>query len=586
MYCEKCGGQIGDDAVFCPYCGNKITPMHNKSGFSADYQIHYNTPGHSISSGSIIRMLAVFALAIAVGVMSVLVFIKYKNPGDAPKDRNQGNETKEYSGPGQNTDTGLNSISLYGEVIDKLEAEYGPLDIYAYELSNRPDYESGCVEADGLCYLELIDFNDDGVRELLAVAKHREDEEYTVFIYTIEDGSVNNLITSDVLLDNYLDNYRNLYIETNYAGKSFIDGGFGFDGWSYFKIYGMRDKEFGLISASSITEYYDEDIGSYKKQYYILDTPPQNIELDSLRNWEVSKKQYQDTIDEWIWKYRYDYRIIPLKRTVSRDNLASGYYDDVDLSELETGINNVKEQVASGADEAESGQQSVDSGNPYSQYKVFVDGLISEYGELRVTDPTWTMNENIREPAELNGLCCLVLLDMDRSGSKELLAVYKDEHSMTYQGMVYSILDGKAQRVVPVYQMETSNDDVYHTFNLRRNGDRDLIVVYDGDYEDRGSYTTRVYGFIDGKIGEKFFTRRSGYPYDPDTYYIDDDPVTEKEFSDEITRLLGNGPDVQVMEYGVRGEKEMLHTDLLKQTISDTMDVINGKSTDSDIFAD
>ncbi|MBQ8053448.1 MAG: zinc ribbon domain-containing protein [Lachnospiraceae bacterium] len=629
MYCIYCGRKLNDDAMFCPNCGKQVSgeikrnvpnrqstaqqngqrnvngqygqpgrqPMYGGTGYGrTDGRMPQQNRGRSTAQNALNSKIVLLIAAVAFIIVSLGVFTFVKlHAGTAGKGTEPPQETTGQPGEGTGTDSGTdpktkagtgtneNDISLYGEVIEKLESEYGPLDINAYKLGGRPAYENACAEAVGLCYLALIDFDDDGTEELLAAAKHIEDEEYTVFVYTIEDGSVKNLIISDEMIDNFYDNYRNLYIKTNYAGQSFIDGGFGLDGWNYYKIFGIKDKEMGLISASSITESYNEETSIYEKQYYILDTPPRKITYDHLRGNEVTKEQYESAIDEWIWNYRYDYRIISLKQGLSEEDLAKGVYYDIDRNGLETEISNVKERVRNGEGRTGGQERTSDEGNPYSQYKTFVDDLINEYGEMRVSKSLWQLNDRISDPAELNGLCYLTLLDLDGSGSKELLAVYKEEHSLSFQGMIYSIIGGKAQRVEPVHKMEQTNNDISHSFMLRSNGERDFIIVYDGDYEDRGSYTTTIYGYIDGKIGKKAFSKRSGYPDHLDTYYIDDEPVSEEEFGDEFDEILGYSYDEKVCEYIVRGERSTLEIDPLKKAVSDTMDVINGTKADSEI---
>ena len=96
---------------------------------------------------------------------------------------------------------GDDSGSPYVEVIENLIDEYGTLRI----AETDDDWD----EADGLCYLQLIDFTKDGVDELFAVCKNEGDDHYTGYIYTLMNNEAKEI-------------YRNDAIEYNLYGASDI----------------------------------------------------------------------------------------------------------------------------------------------------------------------------------------------------------------------------------------------------------------------------------------------------------------------------------------------------------------------------
>ena len=235
---------------------------------------------------------------------------------------------------------------LYKQVIEKLEKEYGSLEINICKTDNSKAGNDYRKEADGLCYLELLDFNNDGVKELLAVAKHMSDEDYTIYVYTIENDSVKELLTSNSILNNFDDDYRDLYIKTNYDHESFIDGGFSYDGFEYYKIYGMKGNAFGLISASSIIDTYNRVGYDSRKYYYIFDYPPERIDASELlKEPGISREEYETKIDEWICNHQYDYKLISLMYGLTESDVQSGYQREDDKKVLEKAITETKEEV-------------------------------------------------------------------------------------------------------------------------------------------------------------------------------------------------------------------------------------------------
>ena len=253
-----------------------------------------------------------------------------------------------------------NSLSLYSPIIEEMESEFGAFEI---DVNKIEEYEDGyCVEANGLCYLELIDFDNDGIQELLAAAKHKNDKEYTVFVYSLENGKAEKLIESDELMNNYLNHYRDLRIITNNDQKSFIDGGCSLDEWSYYEIYGMKsDHTFGLISASCDREEYNQNTDTYEIEYYVFSEPPYRLNWVDAENSIVSEEQYKEIIDEWIYTRQYEGRSwITFMDTIYELGLKNGGYCAVNGDLLKESVEKVKKMVEYNHNNADHGSDGID----------------------------------------------------------------------------------------------------------------------------------------------------------------------------------------------------------------------------------
>lgn len=160
--------------------------------------------------------------------------------------------------------------SSYSEVIDALEKEYGPLELNIYESESE---QAQVAEANGLCYLELIDFNNDGVEELLAVVKHENDPEYTVIVYTDKNNQAVQLISIKLEDRDPFGNY--LFLLNDENGNTYIDKCQWTGEWDYDEIYGYDNNEFKQISISCRRyNFYKDPVGW---DYYIADEVPEEV---------------------------------------------------------------------------------------------------------------------------------------------------------------------------------------------------------------------------------------------------------------------------------------------------------------------
>ena len=228
----------------------------------------------------------------------------------------------------------------YSEVMHKLKNDFGDIEFNSFysqdESTNFQDYY--IVEACGLCYTELIDLNNDGIEELLAVAKHPEDDEYTVFIYTTEKGGVRELSASKDLICNFDYNYingRHLVIKTISSQESYIDAGFLGDTYTCFKVYGIQNDDFKLKSYCCIKDFFNENTLDWDINYYIMDESfNYSDDFEHIDQYMVSEDEFKSKIDDWIYLYDYSDKVIPLRDVVSESELQEGDYGQIDKSLL------------------------------------------------------------------------------------------------------------------------------------------------------------------------------------------------------------------------------------------------------------
>lgn len=133
-------------------------------------------------------------------------------------------------------EAGDDSGSPYVEVIENLIDEYGTLRI--------SETDDNWDEADGLCYLQLIDFTKDGVDELFAVCKNEGDNHYTGYIYTLMNNKAKEIYRNDAI-------EYNLYLASDIVYIGYLDdtgyifgtGGEDDSTWDM-TFFWYRDEEF------------------------------------------------------------------------------------------------------------------------------------------------------------------------------------------------------------------------------------------------------------------------------------------------------------------------------------------------------
>ena len=247
----------------------------------------------------------------------------------------------------------------YASVIEMLEKEYGTFKIKIDDepiatFLNGADYK---VEAIGLCYLKLIDFNNDGIQELLAVAKHENDAEYTVMVYTQNKGRVEQLISNEGLTTfhnyykgtYYYDYCRDLVLITNTNHQTYINSGFVTDPYLYDEIWGYEDGSFKMISATFKSSYYSQDEEypydeHWTENFYVMDEPMDIMDYVDFDKWKVSEEEYKRARPTWLDQHLVEDRVT-LRASVFDGSIAEGYYDNLDDEALRQSIEQVKREV-------------------------------------------------------------------------------------------------------------------------------------------------------------------------------------------------------------------------------------------------
>ena len=95
------------------------------------------------------------------------------NNFESARDRSSSDELQEYA--------------VYKSIIDKLFQKYGEFRISSWK-DESEDPNRTSREVNGVCYLRLLDFDNDGDLELYAVCKNENEENYTGLVYAANNG--------------------------------------------------------------------------------------------------------------------------------------------------------------------------------------------------------------------------------------------------------------------------------------------------------------------------------------------------------------------------------------------------------------
>ena len=131
------------------------------------------------------------------------------------------------------------TVHPYSVVINELTDRYGTL--------RMAQAENNSQEADGLCYLDLIDFTGDGKDELMAVCKNEEEEHYTGYIYQETSGDAELLFEIDQIENNIEFEWDDIYVTyTSDTGYVIETGRSEDSGWEV-TYYWYRDGAFSKV---------------------------------------------------------------------------------------------------------------------------------------------------------------------------------------------------------------------------------------------------------------------------------------------------------------------------------------------------
>ena len=116
------------------------------------------------------------------------------------------------------------TVHPYSTVINELTDRYGAL-----RMAQTENDGIETKEANGLCYLNLVDFTRDGENELIAVCKNENEDHYSCFIYQMKDGNPELIFNDDEIEYDEGFGCENVYLsfcnETGYViGKGWESG--------------------------------------------------------------------------------------------------------------------------------------------------------------------------------------------------------------------------------------------------------------------------------------------------------------------------------------------------------------------------
>ena len=303
----------------------------------------------------------------------------------------------------------------YSTVIDGLENEYGPLTL---KIHDEPlgQYANGAeymVETYGLCYLSLIDFDNDGTKELLAVAKHENDSDYTVMVYAEKDGHAEQVASTTKLTDaardgNYLcllkDGNQNTYLDrTQWGGE-----------WLYDEIYGYNNGSFELISIS----FQESNFNEGRMDYFIVEEVPETVRHDKLNKRLVSEEEYKEKAPLAAGRSDVERTLICFKYPQNDSDIASGNYTELDVNALQSSIDQVKMEV-SGSGQSGNGSTGSTRNEPVEDKN---EAWKQAYIDFIESDPDIDLADD---------MCTCGLIYLDNDDIPELIIEYSSEAAGT-----------------------------------------------------------------------------------------------------------------------------------------------------------
>ena len=392
---------------------------------------------------------------------------------------------------GTKTDQDIESVALYNQVIEGLESEYGELRIGRYE---------GGYEANGLCYLNLIDFTKDGKDELMAVCKKENEEHYTGFIYTIRNGN------AELLYENSQIEYENgqsygeiLLSYTDDTGYVIETGWEAASGDAEDKTVYWYDGE-GFSQVYRSKGYWDNS-----QRNAIMQEEVKIIDLYD----DLHRGQFWENMSE-VW----------LRHTRNRVYLESS---------LRNIILKVKSRLEGKSVEKDTHKESNEKNSSdfyrgiIEQYQEVLTNHYNDYELESIQSKYPLLNYDLIRDAYINEYeLSYWLYDIDQNGTEELF-ITSDDGSNETNGYFYALYTQGENQIIPLI-----TDCVYRTM---------FYVCEDGSIIEHGSGGASYGGAIVYKMhkaGDRIVLN-DGYEIDyenyPDApYFNGKERLTEEEF--------------------------------------------------------
>ena len=475
-------------------------------------------------------------------------------------------------------------FNSFEDAIEKLEFKYGFFRIrsvaYPGNEVNPP------AETNGVCYLSLTDFNNDGIDDLFAVCKSEEEFAYTGYLFMKDGEEVKCVFRSDSITyksdDGLAEELR--IIRDPHAGCLLMAGHSDEEDF-YTYVYGFDEGEMRLIESDCVI--YSEEDTFYGRPLVVVDNEIVEEKQESDNAWEQQYGlQYgqQDTMKD---DQEYGQQDGQQDEQTSPEEIIDVYLRTEGapsdliceiLTKLEDSVKNVKRELQIEDKKSVFFDHGfiLPKGADYSLYKPAVENLEEKYGSLRIKegpDPN-----NIRKTV-VNGLCYLNLMDLNNNNIKEMIAVCKNDFEHTYHLYVYSIERGQPSCLLdindPIFADNgsgTSFEDSDVTFSVWITKDPEgNAAVIAGDINRKSSYY-EIYGYggFNYQLLHKLFSRGT----DEEEIWVDSEKCSRWKY------------DTIMGEWSLRKKPDTLSDSWTPTETSFCLIDINCQRIDIDFLAD
>lgn len=187
-------------------------------------------------------------------------------------------------------------LKIYERPVRQLEEKFGEIRVSRtlYTIEKDDDLR----EVNGVCHLQLIDFNNDGIKDLLAICKNEFEYSYWTYIYTISNGDAICVFKDDYKEFTYKNkNIISVNIANLEDGRNVIEAGNINQHTQYHYFYGFKNPDYGLMTgfyADDLHDSYtiDNEECTFDQWVNALEKwPYTNLKDSSNHNWHTTRHQ-------------------------------------------------------------------------------------------------------------------------------------------------------------------------------------------------------------------------------------------------------------------------------------------------------
>ena len=371
------------------------------------------------------------------------------------------------------------SFPSFRDAISYLECMYGNLRIQTVPFILE-DHNSS-IETNGLCFLYMEDFDNDGDDDLFAVCKSEEEFSYTGYIFTQENHEVKCVFKNEDITRTSNGNFDELNIKNNSQEGLRVFAGYENYENSFSYTYGFDKGTFRLIS-SHCSIWNAEEEEYYRSPCRVSDKENGYPEEDSSSEILPSEERPDDSQEIEV-----ELRMVDGESLVDR------------ISELKSSVKEVKDSLEIKDTPYFYSRSSYQYISPdeadYRLYKPVIENLEEKYGSLR-------LGQTDSGSRYAKGLCYLNLIDLNNNNIKELIALCKNDNDYGYHCYIYSIERGKVSCVLVIndlgfadYGEDKKSEDNISTISMwitnDAKGNSAIIDGHNWGYET----TYEIYGY-------------------------------------------------------------------------------------------